>query len=77
MHRDDEELQPKELKKVRRVLGVCLWRAEEERPGSSRIKRRWWVPLLRRVLTMVDWCEEEYSSEEELDSDEEEDCPHY
>ncbi len=27
--------------------------------------------------TMVDWCEEEYSSEaeEELDSDEEEDCP--
>ena len=24
---------------------------------------------------MVDWCEEEYSSEEELDSDEEEDCP--
>lgn len=25
--------------------------------------------------TMVDWCEEESSSEEELDSDEEEDCP--
>lgn len=25
--------------------------------------------------TMVDWCEEEYSSEEELESDEEEDCP--
>lgn len=25
--------------------------------------------------TMVDWCEEEYSSEEELDSDEEDDRP--
>jgi hypothetical protein len=53
MHLDDEELQPKELKKVRRgmlVLGVCLWRAEEGGPGSSRIKRRWWVSLLRRVL---------------------------
>ena len=38
-------------------------------PGSSRIKSS------RSPGTMVDWCEEEYSSEEELDSDEEEDCP--
>jgi len=33
-------------------------------PGSSRIKSS------RSPGTMVDWCEEEYSSEEELDSDE-------
>jgi len=48
---------------------VGLWRAEEGGRGSCRIKSS----RSPEESTMVDWCEEEYSSEEELDSDEEED----
>lgn len=55
MHLDDEELQPKELK---RCEGGCwFWRCVfvEGRGGETRkfsynIKIRWWVSLLRRVL---------------------------
>jgi len=49
------------------VLRVCLCRAGGTRKFSYKEKV---VGLPVEESTMVDWCEEEYSSEEELDSDE-------